>query len=768
MPSKSTFACVRCAERKVKCDRQRPCSACVNHKVECIFQPPRTPQRSRRRIKDQILTDRLRYYETLLRDQGINPKKLSDTRGSDAQRRPNETVAVAPKESHASTPSAVESEASESVSKTQVIQGQGRAMFVDNSLWSRVVEEFRDPDDPLDDSVTDSSDADASDDEFSFVLGGRPRSNPKSRHPPPHDILQLWQIFIENIDPLTKIVHVPTVQPAIEKAASNIRAIPRSFEALMFAIYGTAVMSLNDDECLQKLGETRKTLLLRYTTATKAALSRARFMGTTNLVVLQALVLHLLYVRDIDEPRAVWSLTGVAVRLAQGMGLDRDGVALGLSPFETEMRRRIWWMLKTHDFRIAELCGRPKFLDLDMGPYGTKCPTNINDDQLYPSMPSLLPDSNGLTDMTFVALRYELASFATKRVAKFRQEGNSLSEWERELTSKGDKVLSDETFREIEGLLEMKYLRYCDPSQPLHLITMLMARSSMNTIRFLTHHPRRWASLEQTPSSERQFVWEISIKLLEQNNMLQADPHLKQFAWHAAFSRQWHAFIHVLDTLRAQPLMADAEKAWELIGNTYKNNPALVFNTRKPIHVAVGSLCLKAYSARASALRPHGNIGPPPTPEFILQLRRQREVTKGKKHARDAKNRQGENSDVHGPAKPGDMGPRPDAGVVYSSDTLGTTHLQPGLTSHPLVLAPHDSSGATGEDSFWVLNGFDDSQLGCFNGGIDMDLDLMLAQDPKTGDHAQQSITWEQWDTWLAESSAMLPLSSGQDLRAGT
>ena len=61
-------------------------------------------------------------------------------------------------------------------------------------------------------------------------------------------------------------------------------------------------------------------------------------MGTTSLVVLQALVLHLLSVRDIYEPRAVWSLTGVAVRIAQGMGLERDGVFLGLPPFETEMR----------------------------------------------------------------------------------------------------------------------------------------------------------------------------------------------------------------------------------------------------------------------------------------------------------------------------------------------------------------------------------------------------------------------------------------------
>ena len=133
MSSKPTFACTRCAERKVKCDRKRPCSACMNHKVDCVFQPPRPPQKRHRQIKNQILTDRLQYYETLLQEQGIDPSKLPDTPGSDPRRRPSQTVAVAevPKELQLQTQSSIESEASGSVSKTQVIHGQGRSMFVD-------------------------------------------------------------------------------------------------------------------------------------------------------------------------------------------------------------------------------------------------------------------------------------------------------------------------------------------------------------------------------------------------------------------------------------------------------------------------------------------------------------------------------------------------------------------------------------------------------------------------------------------------------------
>jgi hypothetical protein len=130
-PSRATFACIRCAERKVKCNRQRPCSACVNHKVDCVFQPPRPAKRRHRYVKDQILSDRLKCYENLLREHGIDTNKLPGVPGSDTRHSSSQTVTVAPKEHNGQSPSNTESEESEGVSKTQVIHGQGRSMLVE-------------------------------------------------------------------------------------------------------------------------------------------------------------------------------------------------------------------------------------------------------------------------------------------------------------------------------------------------------------------------------------------------------------------------------------------------------------------------------------------------------------------------------------------------------------------------------------------------------------------------------------------------------------
>jgi hypothetical protein len=573
-------------------------------------------------------------------------------------------------------------------------------------------------------------------------------SKSRPHHPPPERIRQLWNIFTENVDPLTKVVHVPSIRPMIENATENTKDLPRNLEAVMFAIYATAVMSMREDDCNHQLGESRKGLLSRYILATESALSRAKFLSTTSLVTLQALVLHLISIRDIYEPRAVWALTGVAIRIAQSMGMERDGEVLGLRPFETELRRRIWWQLKLHDFRTAELCGLAKFRDLDLGPQSTKWPSNINDDQLHPGTSSIVSGTNELTDIVFVAFRCELTNFAAGRIATLRQQGTDPSQWNLD-TPESNKSAPDEALQKLEEMIETKYLRYCDPSQPLHLLTMVAARYGINVAKFLTHHPRRWTSKEQTPLSERQFVWDVCIKLLEQHSMVQSTPLLRRFAWHAAYFQQCYAFIHVLDVLLDHPSEADAEKAWQLIGQTYEHTPSMVSDMRKPINVAVGNLCLRAYSAREAAVR-DGIIHRTKPPTFILQLREQREAARAKRLARNARDARKHNSAGNFQADARKASARSDTSVSRTADVMDTTYLQPSPQSRRNGLEPDGDS--TGGDPFY-FNEFEHGQTI----SLEMELDAMLAQDYNTVDSAAEGVSWEQWDAWLADSNVMRP-----------
>lgn len=141
VPSRPTFACTRCATRKVKCDRQRPCRACVNHKVNCVFLPPAQPQRRRRLAQVRALTERLSYYETLLQAKGVDTHTVPDT-PSQPDHSPgqssssSETIAAASQVLRQHTPSSVSFERDGTVSKTHIIQTQGRSVLVDKYAQS--------------------------------------------------------------------------------------------------------------------------------------------------------------------------------------------------------------------------------------------------------------------------------------------------------------------------------------------------------------------------------------------------------------------------------------------------------------------------------------------------------------------------------------------------------------------------------------------------------------------------------------------------------
>lgn len=72
MKQSKAFSCIRCFERKVKCDKNHPCSGCVRAKVECVLRIPAAPRRRQKTIADEDTLARLKHYEDLLRENNID------------------------------------------------------------------------------------------------------------------------------------------------------------------------------------------------------------------------------------------------------------------------------------------------------------------------------------------------------------------------------------------------------------------------------------------------------------------------------------------------------------------------------------------------------------------------------------------------------------------------------------------------------------------------------------------------------------------------
>lgn len=71
-------SCLQCRKRKIKCDRKFPCSNCVRSNAECVFRDS-IPSRHHKRRAEFALLSRLKHYESLLRQHGIDPGVHNDS-----------------------------------------------------------------------------------------------------------------------------------------------------------------------------------------------------------------------------------------------------------------------------------------------------------------------------------------------------------------------------------------------------------------------------------------------------------------------------------------------------------------------------------------------------------------------------------------------------------------------------------------------------------------------------------------------------------------
>ena len=620
-PAKA-YSCIRCFERKVKCDRESPCSHCSKSGSECIFRVPPPPRRRKKRTQEDILKARLTHYEDILRARGIDVHK-DGVRPEDLPETANEIAAAS---SNASDVDKVRSSPKDGfgsvfVRPKLIVDENNRTRFVDNNLWTSMADEFRKPSDAMPDSSDDEDDDSFAADNSDFVLGMTPNSTGiRDLHPIPEQVFTLWQIFLDNVNPLSKIVHVPSLQPMVIEASSHLDTLPKNFEALIFSIYSMAVLSIPGEDCEAMLGEPKPVLLNRYRTGTKRALARAKFLGTSDFMVLQAFVLHLLCMRDAYDSRTLWTLTGVGNRIAEMMGIHRDGTNLGLGPFETEMRRRIWWQLVFLEFRTAELSGSQHTGSI--GTWDVQVPLNVDDSDLYPGMKQLAVKDRG-TEMIFCLTRYELGQFWKTKLLTKNPQGDFGKLWHN--FRQGSTEEKEKGIEELEQMLHQKFLRFCDPSIPIDHLAMLVVRAATSGMRLMARHPRRYAKEEDVPDTERQLLWSLTMKMMEIDNMLHSSKVMKRFTWHSDQYFQWQALIYILTELRRLPLHERADSGWQMVNDVYAYHVDFVTDVKKPIHFAVGSLCLKAWDARAKSWSERSLFGPLRIPEYIARLRLDRE-----------------------------------------------------------------------------------------------------------------------------------------------
>lgn len=454
-------SCVTCRKRKVRCDKHEPCGNCVKAHIDCIFPPPGRAPRKPRKPHDAELLKRLRRLESVVDSLGAQVDEDGVVHEHDATNHERRSIST-----DVDHDTGNDRRSSLEYGLGRLMIKGGRSRYVSNEFWSSLGEEIHEIRNVLDGATSDDeNEQDASKGQESepynhhqgFLFGYSSLVYDMSKlHPHPSQIFIIWETFKENVDPVVKILHVPCAKNIIMKAAVSAQSLSKANEAIFYSICFAAIVSMTDDQAKQLLGEEKHLLMRKYRFAVEQALSRASFLNSSNLMVLQAFVMFLIVVKYIDTTRSIWALSGLAMQQAQAQGLHRDGSNFKLNPFETEMRRRLWWHISLLDARASEDYGADPTFSEHL--FDTKMPMNINDDELWPGMTEPPKERVGASDMTFSLVRCELGHMQRK----IRVMASAEADESKKRTVKEKESLIDAAHQRMHE----KYFAHCDPKVP--------------------------------------------------------------------------------------------------------------------------------------------------------------------------------------------------------------------------------------------------------------------------------------------------------------
>ncbi|KAL2681228.1 hypothetical protein Neosp_008836 [[Neocosmospora] mangrovei] len=612
------LACVLCQHRKIKCDRNTPCSNCIKANVTCTPSTP-APARKRRR-PNQDLQERLARCEQLLKQYADGTVPSPSAQASPAMNSAMSDVMV-------STPNNYDSQTKWKPTG-KMVKEEGGVRFMDSYLWANIHEELQamreivDTDDPEDCSVMGSEDL-SPDYNIDLLLPSDASSgSTDDLQPDPVHVFRLWQLFVDRVNPLTKIIHVPSVQPYVMEAATNMNNIPLNYQALLFSIFTMAAVSLSDAEATQMLGCSRDDALRKYTIGTKMALTKFNFLKNYDMVALQALLLYLFSLQNRYDRHAAWILSGMVVRIAQKMGYHRDGELLNLNAYETEMRRRMWWQIILHDAKNALVSG----LSHSMLPssWDTRMPQNVNDADLFPGSNEPVQPREGPTEMAFCLIGYQIAKFLVHAESLHGTPGLEAAIMGDDYEDRDpDTFPSIEKYRELvddleKGLLEVE-ARYIDPSAgPIHLAALAIRPMLTSKMREMLVPMREQPEWGTEILNKKDNLFKIVLMNNEHSTNAYEVMEHAGFLWFVKFHFQIEIFTVMTKQLSQRPTGSLADRAWGMVEKIYRFHPELLDMSQRP-YVIQAQTVLKAWKARDQAFRQAGQ--PVECPNFICRVR---------------------------------------------------------------------------------------------------------------------------------------------------
>ncbi|KAF2621413.1 hypothetical protein BU25DRAFT_426557 [Macroventuria anomochaeta] len=402
-------SCLRCRDKKLKCDRTSPCENCVKAQIadSCTYQrglnapskeSPPVSIATTNAVED--LQSRLAKVEELL---GIRTSK-SHSPAEDAKPHVIGSVVVKGNRSifHGQNDRTTllnqfleVKEFINEMSKDKQVQASAKQIkFLQNKTRSKIGSP---------DSAVGS--------DFSMALLKLREYLPSKPY-----CDRLVAIYCQHFERTFRVLHIPTFMRRYNQIWTNDHADICTSSSIIPELTAVMTMAYHMDDT-QQLGDRNHRTYLKGTAIDliQVWLDELGRKQRTELSTLQVDVLLVLSrsLRGI-QPEKLWSVTGALVRSAMVMGLNVDpAIVSGITPYMAEMRRRLWATILEVDLQASMFCGMPLVVpELNSG---SVVPSNINDAE-FDEFSAVLPTSYPMHTYTDNLYQVVLASSLPQRI----------------------------------------------------------------------------------------------------------------------------------------------------------------------------------------------------------------------------------------------------------------------------------------------------------------------------------------------------------------
>lgn len=436
--NRQVVSCVPCRTRKLKCDRQQPCSSCVKRGdvTSCRFFGTPNPSGAGHVPSPVPKTEvqaRLLKLEALVNSLRDQPEPDVASAGNSAGGAVTREPWMTDSSGHRGNES-VSSDASagQTPAGGRLIKEGDSVRFVGATNYAAVLEAIRELHGVIDAEAPDHLSARSTPSQSQAGERHDAQQQPRS---PAHsqlygpvsplttqDILgrlpsraecdKILTFFFQPVHIVPVVIHAGQFQRTYQAfwkdpGSANPLWISTLFSFLSTAVFQQASKAAGGEGlgATDLLDAAAREKIVEYSSMAHRCLVTGGFVEGKPYSVEAGLLfgMHLVLQKRDTEP-ICWHTFGTAVRLAQRMGYHRDPVHLNgssakakISPFEAEMRRRTWYSLEYFDLLYSFLLGVPPIIHGD--DVDTQLPSNLRDEDFDEDSKSP-PPSRPSTDFT--------------------------------------------------------------------------------------------------------------------------------------------------------------------------------------------------------------------------------------------------------------------------------------------------------------------------------------------------------------------------------